>query len=264
MGITLLKAVVSGNGGISLVLLLLVGTPLWRCPSLLARPWRDADPRWRLVGRSVLVLQVMLWFWVTFFDYWRQLLGLLMTEQTRYYSDPYTIAPVFAHHEVSLAARAIAVALLCAGALGLAVLFARYVGGPLLPLGMLVIGLLLYLIFGDARWRMNVWAANGFPQVGQATTGDLLVDSVFFSLVVVFDALLVLLHYLTLAALFALPIVVIERFLAERSIRPTPEYRAFTSALSAHAATSRTARDDAAHRLATETGGPEPGERNQR
>jgi hypothetical protein len=241
MWIDLLKTFVSGNLGISLALLLLVGLAAWRAWGGLVGAWRDPHPRWRLVGRLALGLQPALYLWVTGFDYWRQLLGLTLTEKTRYYSDPYVVL-AGARHDVSDFARTISVALVFAGAVGLALLFYRHVGGPLLPLGTLVIGGLLYLFAGDARWRMNFWAATGFARVGQGTTGDLAVDVVFFTWVVLLDAAVALLLYLALAALLALPIVVVGGFFAERFVRPTPEYRRFSESLSARAAASRAAR----------------------
>ena len=242
MGVGLLTEVVSGNAGISLVLLVLVGALLWRERRRVRRLWRDGNPRWRVVGRLALAVQLLCYLWVSFFDYWRQLLGLLMTETTRYYSDPYVAAPISARHHVADPVRTVTLALLLAGALGLALLFYRHVGGPFLPLGTIVVGLLLYAVFSDARWRMNVWAANGLPLVGQGTTGDLLIDVAFFAWVVVVDAAAVLLEYLTLAALLALPIVVVGDFVARRLARPSPEYRQFTAALSARDAAARAER----------------------
>ncbi len=241
MWIDLLKTFVSSNLGISLALLLLAGLAAWRARGLLVGAWRDPHPRWRVVGRLALVLQVALYLWVTLFDYWRQLLGLTMTETTRNYSDPYVVLAGVSH-DVSVFARSVSVVLVFAGAVGLALLFYRHVGGPLLPLGTLIIGGLLYLFAGDARWRMNFWAATGFARVGQGTTGDLAVDAVFFTWVVLVDAAVALLLYLALAALLALPIVVVGGFFAERFVRPTPEYRRFSESLSARAAASRAQR----------------------
>ena len=253
MWIDLLKTFVSSNLGISLALLLLGGLAAWRARGLLVGAWRDPHPRWRLVGRLALGLQPALYLWVTGFDYWRQLLGLTMSETTRYYSDPYVVL-AGARHDVSDFARTISVALLLAGALGLALLFYRHVGGPFLPLGGLVIGGLLYLFAGDARWRMNFWAATGFARVGEGTAGDLAVDVVFFTWVVLVDAAVALLQYLPLAALLALPIIFVGGFFAERFVRPTPEYRRFSESLSARAAASRAARGAREETWAT----PEP------
>ncbi|HET8626902.1 MAG TPA: hypothetical protein VFL91_05765 [Thermomicrobiales bacterium] len=241
--IAFVKWAVSGNAGISLVLLLVVGAGLWRLRRKIARPWRDPDPRWRAIGRATLGLQVAFFVWVTLFDYWRQILGLTMTSQTRDYSDPYVVPPVLAHHAVAAPLRAVSLALLVLGALGLALLFYRHVGGPFLPLGAFVVGLLFSALLGDARWRMDMWAANGFPQVGKGTTGDLLVDLFFFALVVCAVAAICLLEYLTVAALFALPVVIIGDFLAQRFVRPTPEYRQFSESLRAHAAAARAERE---------------------
>ena len=241
MWIDLLKTFVSSNLGISLALLLFVGLIAWRARGLLVGAWRDPHPRWRLVGRLALALPVVLYLWVSFFDYWRQLLGLPMSETTRHYSDPYIVLAGVSH-DVSTFARTVSVVLVFAGAIGLALLFYRHVGGPLLPLGTLVIGGLLYLFAGDARWRMNFWAATGFARVGQGTTGDLVVDVVFFTWVVLVDAAIAVLLYLTLAALLALPLIVVGGFFAERFVRPTPEYRRFSESLSARAAASRAER----------------------
>ena len=241
MWIDLLKTVVSGNLGISLALLLLGGLLAWRARGVLAGAWRDPHPRWRLVGRLALALQVALYLWVTGFDYWRQLLGLTLTDETRYYSDPYVVL-TGARHDVSDVARTVSLFLVVAAAIGLALLVYRHVGGPLLPLGTLVIGGLLYLFAGDARWRMNFWAATGFARVGQGTAGDLAVDVIFFTWVVLIDAAVALLEYLALAALLALPIIVVGGFFAERFVRPTPEYRRFSEAVGARAAASRAAR----------------------
>lgn len=241
--IAFVKWAVSGNVGISLVLLLVVGAALWRTRRKIARPWRDPNPRWRFVGRAALGLQVVFFAWVTFFDYWRQILGLTMTSQTRDYSDPYIVPPVLANHAVAAPERAVSLALLVLGALGLALIFYRHVGGPFLPLGAFVVGLLFSALLGDARWRMDMWAASGFPQVGQGTTGDLLVDLFFFVLVVCAVAAICLLQYLTVAALFALPVVIVGDFLAQRLVRPTPEYRQFSESLRAHADAARAKRE---------------------
>jgi uncharacterized protein (TIGR03382 family) len=56
MGVNLLEAIVAGNAGISLTLLLLVGVPLWRRRRKLAGVWRDPDPRWRSLARLALAV----------------------------------------------------------------------------------------------------------------------------------------------------------------------------------------------------------------
>lgn len=237
--VELLKALMSGNGALSGALLLVTGALLWRNRRWVVRRWSDPAPRWRIVGRVAFALQAALFLWVSVFDYWRQLLGLLMTAKTRYYSDPYTVAPVFANHDVAAPVRAFTLVLLCAGAFGLALLCARSADSLLPLVGVVVVGALLYFVFSDARWRLEVWAANGFPQVGHGTTGDLLTDLAFFGFVVAIDTLSLLVEYLTLVALLALPLVALGNAITRRRARSSPGTRAFSELLSARAATIR-------------------------
>lgn len=242
MGVALLKGLVGGNAGVSLALALLVGGGLWLNRRRLPRPWRDPNRGWRIAGVVALGLQVAAFLWVSLFDYWRQLMGLLLTDNTRAYSDPYMIAPVLADHSVAGPVRAVSLLLLAAAAVGLALLFHRHLGGPFIPFTLLIIGAVVYAILGDARWRMDVWAANGFAQVGTGTTNDLLVDIAFFLPLLGFVAALALLQYLTFASLVALPIVLIAGFLEARLARPTPTDRQFSDALRRHAAAARSDR----------------------
>lgn len=241
MGAMALKEFVGGNAGVSLALAALVALIVVSNRRRLPRPWRDPHQGWRVIGTGALALQALAFLWVSLFDYWRPLMGLLLTDKTRVYSDPYTIAPVLADHGVGAPTRAVSLALLALAALGLALLFHRHVGGLFLPLALSVIGGLLYAILGDARWRLDIWAANGFPQVGRGTAGDLLVDLAFFLPLVVFVAALALAQYLTFAALVALPTAIVAGLLEARLARPTPEYRQFSAALSRHAAAARDA-----------------------
>ena len=123
-----------------------------------------------------------------------------MTDATAGYSDPYAAPPVLARHVVTEPVRAVPLILLLLGLLGLALLITRSGAGPFPPLVVGVLGFLLYAVFSDARWRLEVWAANGFAQVGRGTTADLLIDVSFFTFVVLFSAAFIVLAYITLAA----------------------------------------------------------------
>ncbi len=256
MGIAFWKAFVSGNGGVSLALLTLVGLALWRSAGSLPRPCRDPNRAWRVVGWTALGLQGVFFLWVSLFDYWRQVMGLLLTEQTRSYSDPYILYPVLARHEVAEPVRAISVTLLLAAALGLAILYYRHIGGVFLPLAMLVIGLMAYLIFAEVRQRMEFSASAGFPAFGRGTTADLLRDLAFFLPLVWFTAAIALINYLTLAALFAVPVIAIGGFLEERLIRPTDDYRRYSEALRTRAEAARARRVEGRPGTAIEQGAP--------
>jgi hypothetical protein len=241
MGTALLEAVVGGNAGISLALALLVGAPLWSRRRTLAGVWRDPAPRRRAVSRLALALQGAFLLWVTFFDYWRQLLGLPMRAEARRFTDPYTLAPVLADHGVPDAARATTLVLLVVAALALALLCYRREVGVFVPICALLAGLLAHVLLSQVRWQFDIWAKNGFPQVGQRGPGPLLGDVAFFAAAVALAALVCLAYYLALAGLLAVPLTLIGDLIARRTARPTAEYREFAALLSARAAASRSA-----------------------
>ncbi len=242
MWIDLLKSFVSGNLGISLALFLLVGLAAWRARGLLVGAWRDPHPRWRLVGRLALGLQPALYLWVTSFDYWRQLLGLPMRAENRRFTDPFTLAPVLARHEVPDAARAVSLVLLVLAALALALLCYRQGLGVFVPLCALVAGLLVHLLLSQVRWQFDIWVKNTFPVLGQRGAGGMLADLVFFALALLLAAGVCLAYYLALAGLLALPVALVGDRLARRRAAPAPEYQQFAATLSARAAASRAQR----------------------
>ena len=256
MGIDLLEAVVAGNAGISLALLLLVGVPAWRRRRKLAGVWRDPDPRWRGFARLALALQALAFLWVTFFDYWRQLLGLPMRAENRRFTDPFTLAPVLARHDVPEAARAVTLALLVLAALALALLCYRQGLGVFVPLCALVAGLLAHLLLSQVRWQFDIWVKNTFPVLGQRGAGGMLADLVFFALALLLAAGVCLAYYLALAGLLALPVALVGDRLARRRAAPAPEYQQFAATLSARAAASRVGR--AAREESWPTPAPDP------
>ena len=239
MGSDLLEAIVGGNAGISLALLLLVGVPAWRRRRKLARVWRDPDPRWRRLARLALALQVLAFVWVTLADYWRQLLGLPMRAENRRFADPFTLAPVLARHAVPDAVRAVTLALLILAALALALLCYHQGLGVFVPLCALVAGLLAHLLLSQVRWQFDIWVKNTFPVVGQRGAGGMLADLVFFALALLLAAVVCLAYYLALTGLLALPVALVGDRLAQRRAAPAPEYQQFAATLRARAAASR-------------------------
>ena len=125
--------------------------------------------------------------------------------------------------------------------LALALLCYRREVGVFVPICALLAGLLAYVLLSQVRWQFDIWAKNGFPQVGQNGLGPLIGDIAFFAAAVVLAALVCLAYYLALAGLLALPLTLIGDLIARRVARPTAEYREFAALLSTRAAASRSA-----------------------
>jgi hypothetical protein len=114
----------------------------------------DRESAYRLLARATFAVGAVFLTWVTVFDNWRQLLGVVSTythnERTGRASDPFLGA---AANDFQ---RAVSYLLFGLVILGTAYLFARYARGYWGPLLATPVALMMYYVFNAFRVRMDV------------------------------------------------------------------------------------------------------------
>lgn len=114
----------------------------------------DREPVYRTLSRATFIVTAAFLLWVTIFDNWRQLLGVVSrythNEKTGDRSDPFFSTPPGDFE------RSVSYVLFGLVVLGAAYLFARYARGYWGPLVATPVGLAMYYVFNAFRVRMDV------------------------------------------------------------------------------------------------------------
>jgi|GEM_PF-873626 len=151
VGGKMLYRFVSGDVPITIVLYLVFWLWARGRVSLLRQVAVHDTPVWNWIGRFTLGIVLAFPVWVTLFDNWRQLLGYGYSPAKRWQSDPFdtalTAEPI----------RGITVALLVAGLLGCALLYARHRGSIPLAVMWAAIGLACIYFLNPIRIRLDVY-----------------------------------------------------------------------------------------------------------
>lgn len=114
----------------------------------------DRAPAYRLASRLSVGVAAFTLIWITVFDNWRQVLGVL----TRYTHDERrgNQSDVFLSAQPDQIVRWITYVLVAASVLGAAYLFARYARGYWGPLVVTPVAIVLYYVFNAFRLRFDV------------------------------------------------------------------------------------------------------------
>jgi hypothetical protein len=150
--------------GVAMMLVVLLF--LWRNKPFTRAVWHDPSRFWRIVARGAAGAMVVALVWIGVFDNWLQLV-----------SEPYRLSQRWESKRAVYAAidptiRTISVILLALALIGVAMLFARHVGGYGLQLGVMVIGILLWI----PLFLMNGHVNSLFLQGSE--TSDTLLEAV--------------------------------------------------------------------------------------
>jgi hypothetical protein len=112
--------------------------------------WNDKRPLARRASRVAIGAVFALAFWVTAFDNWRQLIGLLVGKKDRWRSDPFLYGPP------ADAVRAVSFVLFGMAVLGGAYLFARYARGYLAPVAIWPVAVIFFFVLNAFRMRFEL------------------------------------------------------------------------------------------------------------
>ncbi len=116
--------------------------------------WTERNPFWRVVGRTTLLLTVILPIWIAVFDNWRQLLGYSLSAKSRYKSD------VFDTSMTPDVLRWITLVMIAVSLVCVALIYARKQHG----LGMLAVIFIFaaayFYFFNGLRMRADVFLAT--------------------------------------------------------------------------------------------------------
>ncbi len=117
---------------------------------------RAREPGWRLLARLGFGATVALLLWGTLADSWRKMLGEALDQGERFLSQRFVRDPVAPE------VRAVTLALLALSLLTLAPLLARYAGGYLLQLALVITGLAAFVPLYLVRQRLDTGLAGVF------------------------------------------------------------------------------------------------------
>jgi hypothetical protein len=196
----------------------------WRNRPFLRDIWRDPDVLWRVTIRLAAAGTGLLALWITFADSWRQLSG-----------EPYRSIQVWeSHRQVldppSAAVRTITVVLLVASVLLVAALFSRHVGGIGTAFLVIVAGGAFWIPLFVVRTRLNVDLAYGFT--GSWTDPLAVFGHLIFAFAaLLFESALILVTYLLIVALAAVPLTIVLGLLGLREPKTRPETSAWYNSL---------------------------------
>jgi hypothetical protein len=143
-----------GDWGILAALCIMLAAAMRLYRSTVQLMFFEREPVYRLLSRATFGVTAVFLLWVTLFDNWRQLLGVVSTYthdvKTGRASDPFGNPPP------SDVERTISYVLFGLVVLGTAYLFARYARGYWGPLVATPVALAMYYVFNAFRVRMDV------------------------------------------------------------------------------------------------------------
>jgi hypothetical protein len=179
--------------------------------------WNESSPFWRLIGRTTLVLAVVLPLWIALFDNWRQLLGYSLGASSRYKSDIFiTTATSEPLRWISLAM--IAISLVC-----LALIYSRRRHGLGMLSLMLVFALAYFYFFNGVRMRADTFLATTQEDLDHPTTANVIFIVVWAIGMYGFIASVIAAAYVWLFSVIAFPLHIIYGFATRNRIDADPE-----------------------------------------
>jgi hypothetical protein len=200
----------AGNVALGLVVCLTVVGIGWWQRDALGEMVRAPEPAWRAVAWGAIGLILALVLWCTFADDWRKMFGELLDLREQYQSQRTVKNPVAGE------IRAVTLALLVPALVLSGALFARYVGGYGLQFVLLIVGFSSIFMLYLFRQRLDAGLVSivlGAPPSFSAAT---LASLFYFLIDYGANVGLILMSFLTLLSIFALPVTALLDLLGRR------------------------------------------------
>jgi hypothetical protein len=196
----------AGNVALGLVTCLTVAALGWWQRHALTDIVRAPEPLWRVIAWGAIGLTVAILLWCTFADDWRKMFGELLDIREQYFSQRAVKVPVAGE------IRAVTLALLVPALLLSGALFARYIGGYGLQCALVIVGFSSFFVLQ----RLDVGLVTVVLGTKQGFSVAALAN--FFYLLIDYAANigLILMAYVTLLGLFALPVTAVLDLLGRR------------------------------------------------
>jgi hypothetical protein len=226
----------AGNLALGLALVISLAMLGWWQRSALADIAWARQPGWRWLAWAAGGAAGALLLWGSLADNWRKMLGELLDLKEPYPSQRAVLVPVA--HDIRL----VTFVLLALSLVTLAPLFARYAGGYVLQLTLVIIGAAAFFPLYLMRQRLDTGLAGvvGFPPLFSL---DMIGTLIYLLLDYAVNVALLLTSYLGLLGLVALPATAVLDLLGRREppAEPTPTTAAFYTTLRDHTAAQRAA-----------------------
>ncbi|MFN8540434.1 MAG: hypothetical protein U0232_23525 [Thermomicrobiales bacterium] len=207
----------AGNVALGLVLCLTVAGLVWWQRRALQEMIGVPETTWRVIAWGAFGLTVAILIWGTFADDWRKMFGELLDLRQQYSAERTVKNPVPGEF------RTVTLTLLVPAMLLTGALFARYIGGYILQVVVLIAGFSSVFMLYLFRQRLDAGLAT--IVLGKKTGFSLAALANIFYLLIDYAANigLILMAYITLLGLFAMPVTIVLDLLGRRDppARPT-------------------------------------------
>ena len=200
----------AGNVALGLMVCLAAAALGWWQREALREMVGAPESAWRIIAWGAIGFTVAVILWGTFADDWRKMFGELLDIREQYSSQRTVKDPVAGE------IRAVTLALLVPALLLAGALFARYLGGYGLQFVLIIVGFSSFFVLYLFRQRLDAGlvsivlnAPQGFTAAALATLFYILIDYAA-------NVGLILMSYLTLVSLFAIPVTIVLDLLGRR------------------------------------------------
>ena len=229
-----MTAFLGSNLAIGLVLLALLLALVWRQRHNLDVPLTSPQRAWRALAWLGFGSTAALALWGTFADNWRKLVGEALDINERYLSQRLVLEPV------ARDVRAVTLVLLALSLLAMAPLFARYVGGYGYQLALLLLGTVLFIPTFALRQRLDtILVSTLLYDLPPPLSLGMLATIIFVVLDYAANVALLVISYLGLLGLVALPVTLVLDLLRQREPPPDRQTEAYYAELRANLAARR-------------------------
>ena len=229
-----MTAFLGSNLAVGLVLLALLLALVWRQRHNLDVPFASSQRSWRALAWLGFGSTAALALWGTFADNWRKMVGEALDINERYLSQRLVLEPV------ARDVRAVTLVLLALSLLAMAPLFARYVGGYGYQLLLVLVGGALFIPAFAVRQRLDtILVSTLLYDLPPLFSLGMLSTIIFVVLDYAANVALLVISYLGLLGLVALPVTLVLDLLRQREPPPSRETEAYYAELRANLAARR-------------------------
>jgi hypothetical protein len=227
-------AFLGSNLIIGLVLIALLLALVWRQRHHLDVPFTSPQRSWRALAWLGFAATAALTLWGTFADNWRKMVGEALDINEKYLSQRLVLEPV------ARDVRAVTLALLALSLLGMAPLFARYIGGYGYQLLLVLAGGTLFFPGFFLRQRLDtVLVSTLLFDLPPPLSLGMLSTIIFVVLDYAANVALLVISYLGLLGLVALPVTLVLDLLRQREPPADRQTAAYYAELRANLAARR-------------------------
>jgi hypothetical protein len=200
----------AGNVALGLVTCLCVAALGWWQRHALNDIVHAPEPLWRAIAWGAIGLTIAVLLWCTFADDWRKMFGELLDIREQYLSQRAVRVPVAGE------IRAVTLALLVPTLLLSGALFARYIGGYGLQGVLVIVGFSSFFVLYLFRQRLDAGLVTIVLGTPQGFSAAALANIFYLMIDYAANIGLILMAYVTLLGLFALPVTVVLDLLGRR------------------------------------------------